>query len=244
MSIQSELDELVMKKSEAVEAEEEIEKMEKMNKHLSQTLKDKQAALAVARDAVKTAKEVLENYTTSSEAEMPGQLERSKAGPTDDELIDVKQRLTNAIGQSEEVAAARALARQYEAMLEELSEIEDASKAKTMEIDAYKNTRIEALAAANMPIDGLTFDDEGLQLNGVPFKDASGAERLIASLAISRALKPDLQDIWVEDAAILDKNSIALVEEFAKENDIRIWLELVGESIDNAIIMVDGMVQT
>jgi len=63
-------------------------------------------------------------------------------------------------------------------------------------------------------------------------------------LAIAAALSPELKDIWVEDGALLDKDSLKLVDAFAKERELRIWLERVGESDDDVVIIEEGVVRT
>lgn len=108
------------------------------------------------------------------------------------------------------------------------------------EIDAQKAT---GLAAAKFPIEGLGFDDSGVTYQGVPFKQASGAEQLRVSLAMAIALNPKLRVIRIADGSLLDPDNLALVEEVAKENDFQVWIEMVGDGDGRGIIIEDGSVR-
>lgn len=98
------------------------------------------------------------------------------------------------------------------------------------------------LAAAKLPVPGLSVTDDGVTLNSVPFAQASGAERLRVALALAIAAAPALDDIWVRDAALLDEDSVALVAEHAAATGKRVWLERVGTADPGVIVISDGRV--
>ena len=111
--------------------------------------------------------------------------------------------------------------------------------AKLGEID---KTKSDGLAAAQFPVTGLGFDTDGVTYNGVPFKQASTAEQIRVSMGMAIALNPKLRVIRITDGSLLDANSMALIEEMARENDYQVWLEIVGEGPDGAYTIVDGEV--
>jgi len=108
------------------------------------------------------------------------------------------------------------------------------------EIDAQKS---DGLAAAKLPIDGLGFDETDVTYQGVPFKQASGAEQLRVSLAMAIALNPKLRVIRIADGSLLDSDNLALVESIARENDYQVWLEVVGDGDGRGVVIEDGMVR-
>ncbi len=108
------------------------------------------------------------------------------------------------------------------------------------DLDASKAA---ALAKTKMPVAGLGVDDNHVTLNGFPLSQASGAEQLQTSLAIAASTSPELRDIWIEDGALLDGDSLELVNQFAVDNDLRVWLERVGETDDDCVILEDGSVR-
>ena len=96
---------------------------------------------------------------------------------------------------------------------------------------------------AKLPIDGLTIESSQLMFDGVPFEQASDAEQLRISAAIAMAGDHKLRVIRIRDGSLLDKGSLALLEEMAKKNDYQIWIEQVDESGKVGVVIEDGMVK-
>lgn len=112
----------------------------------------------------------------------------------------------------------------------------------TAKLDQIAQTKADGLAAAKFPVEGLGFTEEGVTYQGVPFKQASSAEQIRVSMAMAIALNPTLRVIRIQDGSLLDADSLALVEETAREHDMQVWMEIVGEDIENAYTIVDGEV--
>ncbi len=238
--LQSRLDELTEKESQANLAIRDISSLNKESTEAAHRKLKAQADLKAAREQLQEASKTLEETLARTVPEIALLQAVVDAEPSAEEIEEARSKMAEFLENGDAMSKYRA----WEEGCSDLAELKETSRAKSMEIETLKDARAEALAEAKMPITGLTFDDEGLQLNGAPFDQASGAEKLLASIAIAWALKPDLQDIWVEDGALLDEDSLRLVEKFADENDLRIWLERVGEGDEEAIIMVDGQVKS
>lgn len=139
-------------------------------------------------------------------------------------------------------AAAKAHQAQVERADAEVAKLQADADAKTVALAQIDARKAALLAAAQMPVADLGVADDGLTLGGVPFGQASQAERLRCSLAIAMRQSPRLRDIWVRDGALLDDDGIALVREMAEANDCRVWLEVVGEDEPGAIVFRDGRI--
>jgi DNA repair exonuclease SbcCD ATPase subunit len=98
------------------------------------------------------------------------------------------------------------------------------------------------LAAAELPVPGLAFTDDGITLNGIPFSQASQARRLRTALVIAMRLAGGIRDVLVRDGSHLDTKAVTALRETAKELGCRAWVERVGEKDDGAIILRDGAV--
>ena len=57
-----------------------------------------------------------------------------------------------------------------------------------------------------------------------------------------KAMDPKLRVIRVRDGSLLDKDSMALLAEFADANDMQVWIETVQSGRPGAIVVEDGMV--
>jgi hypothetical protein len=114
----------------------------------------------------------------------------------------------------------------------------------TAKIDAIDSAKVAKMNAAKWPIPGLGFSDDGVTLNGLPFEQASKAQRMKASLAIGAEQNPTLRVLLLQDASLLDSKSMAVVREFAADNNMQIWIERVGSADPGAIIIEDGEIAT
>ena len=109
-------------------------------------------------------------------------------------------------------------------------------------VEAAKQAKIDVLAKANLPLEGLSFDEEGILYNDVPFTQASAAERRRVSVAIAMAMNPDLRVICLKDASLLDDESKAEIIAQAEANDFQLFLEVVGKPGGETIVIEDGEV--
>lgn len=110
-------------------------------------------------------------------------------------------------------------------------------------IEDRKQVMSDAVAAADMPVDGLAFGDGEILLDGLPFDQASSAQQLRASVAIAMRTNPTLRVIRIQDGSLLDADAMQALREAADGEDFQIWIERVEASDDMAIIMEDGHVQ-
>lgn len=112
----------------------------------------------------------------------------------------------------------------------------------TSQIKAIDDLKADKMEKAPWPIPGLGFSDTGVTINGLPFEQSSKSERMKVSLAIGAALNPKLRVLLMEDASLLDSESMKMIYEIAKEKDMQIWVERVGKGDAGAIIIEDGEV--
>jgi len=126
---------------------------------------------------------------------------------------------------------------------EEAATLEGRSAALTTAMEARTKQKLDAIAKAPMPVEGLSFGDGTLTFKGVPLDQASDAEQLTVSTAIAAALNPKLRVIRIRDGSLLDDEALAKLAVFAKERDFQIWIEIVNSSSPCAIVMEDGHVK-
>lgn len=137
-------------------------------------------------------------------------------------------------------AAAASHQKQLDRADAEVVRLQAEADAKTIALSEIDARKAQLLAAAQMPVPGLEAGDDGLLLGGVPFGQASQAERLRCALAIAMRQSPRFRDIWVRDGALLDDDGIEIVRQVAADQDCRVWLEVVGEDEPGAIVIRDG----
>lgn len=199
------------------------------------------AAVEKAREALAAA----EQRAAQMVAELDGA--RAKAAALDAEVKALKDEDLDAVKAqlaSAEKTNAAVRAKHARAKLEEEHEAKlKESERLTGELAAIEKRKADAVAAAKFPIQGLEVTDEGVRLNGVPFAQASQAERLRASAAIGAAQKKGLRCMLIREGAFLDAKSMALLlGPIAQEFDLQPIVEVVGDRSECTVIMEDGQV--
>jgi hypothetical protein len=125
----------------------------------------------------------------------------------------------------------------------DLKTYETFAERATARIAELDEKREALLSSASFPIDGLSFDDEGVLYNGVPFAQASAAERLRVSVAMAMAMNPKVRVIRIADGSLLDSENFALIESMATEHDFQVWIERVDDTGEVGITIEDGAVK-
>jgi hypothetical protein len=151
----------------------------------------------------------------------------------------IRAKLASAEAVNAQVRANRRRA-ELEAKRVEVAARSEALTKRIEELDAAKRA---AIAGAAYPLPGLSVDDQGVLLNGVPFEQGSSAEQLRASVAIGLALNPTLRVLLVRDGSLLDSESMRLLAEMAAAADAQVWVEVVSDRGDIGVVIEDGAVQ-
>ncbi len=155
--------------------------------------------------------------------------------------VEAVKRRIDAAGETNRKVEAARKRRDLEGRVAALTE---QAERLTQSIDATFQAKQDAVAAARMPVAGLSFDLETgrLTLNGVPLKQASRSEQLRVAVLMAMAQHPELRVMRIEDASILDAESMAMLKGLAADNDYQLWMEVVDESGEVGIYIEDGEV--
>jgi DNA repair exonuclease SbcCD ATPase subunit len=181
-------------------------------------------------------------------ADSKAEAERMRAAIQDTEaeisaLVDPD--MTEVPGKLREVEAVNERIRQKRAraaIAEELRGSEEQADVLDKEIASIDAGKEKTLAEAKFPVAGLGFADEGVTLEGLPLEQASSAEQLRVSLAMSIALNPKLRVMLIRDGSLLDEKSLAAVAAMAEQNDCQVWLEMVAPGATCGVVIEDGAV--
>jgi hypothetical protein len=125
----------------------------------------------------------------------------------------------------------------------EAEKLEKEADAITARMEARAKQKQDAIAAAKMPVDGITFADGAVLLNGVPFDQASDAEQLRASVAIAMAGEPRLRVLRIREGSLLDEDGLRLVAQMAEAKDWQVWVERVSSDGKGGFVIEDGHVR-
>ncbi len=118
----------------------------------------------------------------------------------------------------------------------------------TDDLDEIETTKEYVIKNANMPVEGISFDDSGLTFEGKPLGDCSTAERLKVCLSIAvgthHKTEHGIKIMLLHHGNNLDKNSMGFVKEFCSSHGYQVWIEIVAdEPSGTGIFIEDGEIK-
>ena len=123
-------------------------------------------------------------------------------------------------------------------------------------LDIVREERVTLIQAANIPVPGLTFDEDGLLYNDIPLSQCSDGEKLMVSMGISMALNPTVRVLLIKDGSLLDGKNRAILDKLCKDKGFQLWMESVASKdeydaagkvgiwIEEGIAEGDGVVES
>jgi AAA15 family ATPase/GTPase len=151
------------------------------------------------------------------------------------DITELQQKFNAAIAHNNEVEKTKRglqLAAELDKHLAEQKHL----NARLQEIE---ETKKRVIAGASLPVKGLTFDENQLYYNGLPFESnqINTAQQIIAGLQINMAMMKDVR-IARFDGSLLDNKSLAEVEKWAQENDLQLFVEMVDREAGGMQVVV------
>lgn len=193
-------------------------------------LQEAQAAYRAAMDA---AHDEMEKALEALEAERKDYADRktnaeqwlAKYEENNPEKTNVAEQLAEAEAHNKKYS----LVEQYKEKKNQFDAIK--AKAEQMEarIDALAKERAELIANAKLPIEGLTFTDDGLELNGVPFVPGKVSDSQIMEIATKLiiASNPTVRVFRIARGESLGAKRLETIIEVAKRNGFQGFIEQV-----------------
>ena len=156
------------------------------------------------------------------------------------DMTAVNDQLANA-GRINAVIAQRDRRRE---LVRRRAAVEAEAETLTRTIDGVSERRRAMVSAAKMPVPGLSIDEDSgiLILDGIPLKQSSRSEQLKCAVAMAMAEHPQLRVMRIEDASILDDESMEMIRQMATHEAYQLWVEVVDKSGKVGVYIEDGEV--
>ncbi len=120
---------------------------------------------------------------------------------------------------------------------------EEVSAELTKKIDALDETKQAEIAAADFPVDGMGFGDDGLTLDDFPLEQINTKRQIEVSVAMGFAANPTLPVLLIREGSLIDVSCLPAIAKMAEEHKGQIWMERVSEGAECSVIIEDGHVQ-
>ena len=146
-------------------------------------------------------------------------------------IEEVNQKMNDAISHNEKCNRIGMLGNQQREMITLKSEVE----AVKSDIEAFEIKRSEIISKSQLPIEGLTFSDEDLFIDGLPLESGqiNKAREWQIGIQVAMALNPNYKGIFLHDASLFDKETLhSIINEIEKHGYFAIC-ELVAPDGDD-----------
>jgi energy-coupling factor transporter ATP-binding protein EcfA2 len=117
----------------------------------------------------------------------------------------------------------------YAAESSNLQAIQKAYDTIDRRLESIRTNRLNLIQSANIPVEGLTFDEDGLLYHDIPLAQCSDGEKLMVSMGISMALNPTMRVIRIKDGSLLGKKNMEILHTMCKDKDFQLWIERVSD---------------
>lgn len=233
--------------------EDYLNKIENIKSRLIEARKAYEERLALAEKAYKEAQDMLTEDSKQVETDKSNQLKS-----IEEERVDLERRKANADKWLEEyekdnpekldTAERLKAAEEYNKKCRIVSEYKEKVRLRdsvAKDVDAMEK-RLEKLASereklisdSKLPISGLSFTNEGLELNGVPFIAGKVSDSQIMEVAAKLiiASNPTVKVFRIARGESLGQNRLQAIINIAKENGFQGFIEEVKRGQDELII--------
>lgn len=172
-------------------------------------------------------------------AELKKKLDTAEQLPKPKDVSSIEMKIQNADAHN---AAARQAA-EKDSKISERDRLDEEYETLTQSISDMDEERDAAIRKAKLPVSNLTFGDDDIMVDGLPFDAASTARKMRVSTALLMALKPQLRVLLVREGSLLDDEARAALQADAEANNFVVLMETVGEDISaGGVVIEDGMV--
>lgn len=134
--------------------------------------------------------------------------------------------------------------RKWREKKEELDRVAKTADTLSAQMDNMHEEIDKAIREAKFPVEGLSFDDDGVLFNGLPLEQASKSQRTMVSVDIGIALNPKLRLMVCQDGSDLDADTLAALDEKLKKNNFQAIVELVTRTQEDenlcAVVIENG----
>ncbi|UCR89280.1 AAA family ATPase [Mycetocola spongiae] len=108
------------------------------------------------------------------------------------------------------------------------------------ELDRIAKVKADGLAGAAFPA-GLSVDDDGITVDGVPFKQINSAKKVRVAFELVTLAQPDLRIVMIKDGSLLDSESLMEIEAVAIARGYLVLIEVVTEDDSAEFTVTEGV---
>lgn len=238
----SELEQTMRARQELATAAERATKTVKDNEatiaRASESIQELEQKLNVARQALEAAQSIHTKLLTDEAIAKQAHAEAPAAELVDTQPIIIELNRAQSINREIDRRTS------FERVDQQRKDAESEVSRRTRSISDREENKRNALASAKMPIEGLSFDENGVFFNAVPLLQLGEAEQIRVGIGLAMASNPQLRAVPIARGESLDEESLAMIDKMAEEHNFQIFMARVDSSGKVGIVLSDGRVES
>ena len=213
--------------------------IEEQHRHDMAGLDKRTRKISDARDQIRILHETIAQLEDEEDS-----LETSINNYEDPKTSEIQGQINSADAINKQVR----LAKDRDNYADQMHKAHDRSTELTHEIEEIDETKAYILEQANMPVDGLGFDENGITLNGVELARCSSTEQIKVAMGVYFGTAPQgpnaIKIVIIQDGSLLDEDSLEYVKKICAEKGYQPIIEKVSkEAGANEILIESGEVK-
>lgn len=160
---------------------------------------------------------------------------------TDPDFTEIDEQLANASAVNSKHESNQRRAATENALTQQDAVVEQVEH----DIQKVRDEKKQRIAAVDMPIDGLSFDENGVTYQGIPFAQVNEADQMAVVVSIVLAMRKEIRLILMRHGSLLDKQAMDRLGHLLDANDAQALVEVVSDDLDgDGIVIHDGQVRS
>lgn len=221
-----------------------IDDYERQIKELQAKIENARTELTAESDRIRTEAAESAKLKNAEAASLQDRLDNAAALAEPIDVDAIRARLDDARAKNKQLDAWQQLRDRKNEYALKVESLQVESDELTTQLAELAQAKVDAIRKADLPIDGLSFDDGLVTLGGVPWSEASEAERIDASMALAMAMQPKIKAIMIRDGSGVGSKIKQRIRERARAAGYRVLMEILDESGANSTVHIeDGVVK-
>lgn len=146
-------------------------------------------------------------------------------------LAPIQQKIEDAEEINEKATEYKTYLTDTEAF-DKLTDVHEFLDSKVKTLRSLKKGKLED---AEIPVEGLEIREDGLYFHSTRSENWSDQQNYEISAKLCLAMKPELQAIFLDRGETYDKESLIMLHEWAKENDLQAIITIVDDDIEESV---------
>jgi hypothetical protein len=187
--------------------------------------------------------QALQESLANAEAELAGFVAMDIAPP---EPEHDEQAFVDRLSDVAAAQVAQSRWEDYQREMEKRAALARGANTAEGQVQTHRAARADLIAGADLPLPGITWDADGVYLDGTAWEQLSTGRRWCTAIDLAIAKQEQegtrLRVLFIREGSLIDSKNFEAITETARAKGYQVWVESVSAHTDTAFEIEDGRV--